>query len=70
MIVLDKYDIVSMLRGITPEYDQISELLKMGLGTYTGGFADRWDWADLRSKVWDRFTEKALLDLYLDLKRT
>lgn len=65
---LDKKDLISLIRGICPSYEQMSDFEKLGLGTYTGGFADKWDWNSKDSSCWDEFSEGELYGLYLTLK--
>ena len=65
---LDQKDIISLIRGTCPSYEQIDKFVNLGLGTYTGGFADRWDWNYSGSSCWDKFSEEELYDIYLSLK--
>lgn len=67
-VELNQKDIISLIRGTCPSYEQISKFEELGLGTYTGGFADRWDWISSGDIRWDCFTEIQLYDMYLSLK--
>ena len=65
---LEKIDIINLVRSTTPYYNEMSEIEEMELGSYFGGFSDRWDWEHEESEVWDNFTEQELFDLYKKLK--
>lgn len=67
-VTLDHEDIVNMIRGIYPPYTQLDELINLKLGTYTGGFADKWEWSSTSSEVWKTFSITQLYALYLILK--
>lgn len=67
-VELGKKDLISLVRGTYPSYEQIDELVRLGLGTYTGGFADRWDWSSKGSSCWDEFSEEGLYNIYLSLR--
>lgn len=68
-VELDKKDIISLIRGEYPSYEQIDMLVNRRLGTYTGGFADRWDWNSKHDPCWNAFSEEELYDMYLTLKQ-
>lgn len=62
---LKKSDIWNMIRGVEPEsMQQINNLHNLGLGCYTGGFSDSWQYA---SKVPEHLGIEELLDLYKEL---
>ena len=44
VVDLDRKDIVSLLKGVEPRYE-IMEKIPKDLGSYTGGFVDRWSWS-------------------------
>ena len=69
IVELNKRDIISLLRGTTPSYNAIGLVEKMELGSYTGGFADRFDWNYQSSKCWDKYSEEDLFNLYKELKQ-
>lgn len=39
----------------------------LGLGDYTGGFADRFNWNSATHECWDEYSEETLFQLYKDL---
>lgn len=41
----------------------------MGLGYYTGGFEDRFDWQYPNSYLWDKYSEEELYELYIKLTK-
>ena len=57
-VELTKRDIIHLLRGVEPSYD------KMGLGYYTGGFVDRFEWQYPNYRLWDKYSEEELFNLY------
>ena len=69
MITVELYkpDIIHMIKGISPSYDQMKKLEYLKQGSYTGGFADKWDWSSNNSKCWDQFSTQELFNLYLEL---
>lgn len=42
---LNDNDLVSLICGKTPSYDQMKYSIIRLYGKYTGGFVDRWQWA-------------------------
>ena len=42
-VELDRKGIISLLRGTTPPYSVMNKIPKE-LGSYTGGFVDKWNW--------------------------
>lgn len=66
-VELHKKDIISMIRGTYPSYDQISNLQKLKLGSYIGGFTDSWRWNSISDLCWDWFSESELYDIYMSL---
>ena len=64
---LSKRDVIHMLRGTSPTLSGMGEAIKMGLGTYTGGMVDRYDWKDADNSAWDKYTAADLLVLYREL---
>ena len=66
---LDKRDIIHLLRGVEPSYDIMGLIEDMELGSYIGGFEDRFDWNYTTSACWDKYSEEKLFELYLKLKK-
>jgi hypothetical protein len=64
---LSKRDVIHMLRGTSPTLSGMGEAIKMGLGMYTGGMVDRYDWKDADDSAWDKYTAADLLVLYREL---
>lgn len=62
----DRALLIDAILGTTPppEFIQIFEDAK--LGSYTGGFADRWNWAD-RSKF-EKLSDENLVGLYVSIR--
>lgn len=60
VVDLDRKDIVSLLKGVEPSYE-IMENIPKDLGSYTGGFVDRWNWS-----FWDDvdYTDEELYAIY------
>lgn len=42
--VLDKEDLIAMVKGIEPYYNVFDHSLIKNCGKYIGGFCDRWEW--------------------------
>jgi hypothetical protein len=60
-IVVDKQDLINMVKGVFLSYDAMCDPLASICGRYVGGFDDKW--------VWDVFelnqlTEQQLFDVY------
>lgn len=67
-VELTKMDFIRLLRGVEPRnYKVINLLCGMGIGEYTGGFEDRFDWKNEDCDCWNKFSERELYDLYLQL---
>lgn len=67
LVELDRWELVRLVTGLSPDYSDMNELMKRGFGQYIGGFNDRWDWnhnAIYNSKLFD----EDIYDLYLQLK--
>lgn len=62
---LDRKDIISLLRGITPPYSVMNKIPKE-LGSYIGGFADHWEWNYIDENT--PYTDEYLFNLYLMCK--
>lgn len=68
-VELSKNDIIRLVRGIEPSFDTMGLVEDMCLGSYTGGFEDRFDWNHTTSKCWDKYSEKELFGLYKKLTK-
>ena len=61
---LSKKDIIHLLRGVEPSYDKMGIVEDMGLGYYTGGFEDRFEWQYPNDHIWNKYSEEELYKLY------
>lgn len=69
-VELDKRDIIHLLRGVEiTKYTTTFKVENLGIGEYIGGFADRFEWDDVYSRSWDKYSEKELYELYLSLTK-
>lgn len=66
-VELSKKDIIHLLRGTEPNYNVMGLVKDMELGSYIGGFEDRFEWNYQSSKCWDKYSEQELYDLYLKI---
>lgn len=66
IVEVDKKDLVHMVLGCEPDYEVINELINRKLGSYCGGFNDRWDW---NKYALEELSEQELFDLYEKVKR-
>lgn len=67
MVELDRKDIICLLRGTTPPYSVMNKIPKE-LGSYIGGFVDRWQWNYIDENV--PYNDEYLLNLYLMCKNS
>lgn len=67
-VELNQKDLISLIRGTNPKYEEIDKFIKLGLGNYTGGFIDRWEWNYSYCSAWYNFSEEELYNIYLSLK--
>ena len=66
LIDLDKEDLIALVKGFDPTYEQMEHPLCKKNGTFSGSYG-RWDWN------YDAFkdsSEQELYNFYLYLKRT
>ncbi len=56
---LDKRDLISLVKGITPSYEIMSHPLISAAGDMWGGQGEHWEWKDL-----DKFDESQLWECY------
>lgn len=63
-VELTKIDIIHLLRGVEPSYDKMGIVNDMGLGYYTGGFVDRFEWQYPNYHLWDKYSDEELFNLY------
>lgn len=64
-ITVNKQDLVALVKGREPSYALIEWATHTGLGHYTGGMADRWDYTHGFA---EKFNEQELYQIYLRLK--
>ena len=63
-VELTKRDIIHLLRGVEPSYDNMGIVEDMGLGYYTVGFVDRFEWQYPNYHLWDKYSDEELFNLY------
>lgn len=64
-VELDRKDIINLLKGAVPPYEMMNRLIELKLGSYTGGFSDKWDWdIDIKSEL----SDNALFNIYKSIK--
>lgn len=68
-VELTKKDIIHLLRGVEPSYDKMGIVEDMGLGYYTGGFEDIFEWQYPNYHLWDKYSEEELYGLYRKLTK-
>ena len=61
VIQLEKEDLVRLVMGSDPDFDDIGKFQKQGFGHHHGGFNDRWDWDE---DALMELEEETLVDLY------
>lgn len=62
-MVLDRADLISLVKGTPPYYPAMNDTLVSKAGTYIGGFKDEWVWGNLT-----KFSDEDLLAIYLTCK--
>ena len=67
-VELDRYEILSLIKGICPSYSLINELTDQGFGRYIGGFVERWEWNE-NDSFWEKYSIEHLFDIYKNIKR-
>lgn len=68
-VELTKKDIIHLLRGVEPSFEKMGIVEDMGLGYYTGGFEDRFEWQYSNYHIWDKYSEEELYELYIKLTK-
>jgi hypothetical protein len=66
-VELDRFEIISLIKGICPSYSLITELQNMGFGRYVGGFVEKWEWTQ-NDKFWKKYSIEQLFDIYKNIK--
>lgn len=66
-IDLEKEDLVNLVMGITPFYNEFEHPLVKENGSYVGGFVDEWRWAKYKLI---ELNEDELYELYLICKNS
>lgn len=65
---LDKEDLIRLICGCCPPSYEVMEVFeKQGIGSYTGGFADRWDW---NRRALEKKSKEQLWDYYQQIKNS
>ena len=65
-VELDKQDLIALVRGTEPSYEQMEHPLVRIHGRYVGGFVDRWEW---NISSLEELSEKLLWQIYQYCKR-
>ena len=68
MVELDRYEILSLIKGICPNYSLINELTDQGFGRYIEGFVERWEWNE-NDSFWEKYSIEHLFEIYKNIKR-
>ena len=63
---LDKEDIICMVKSQSVPYSTIPIYEEKGLGKYSSGFLDEWNW---NVAALERLSEKELFEMYQTLKK-
>ena len=66
-VKLDRKDIISLLKGVKPNYS-VMDRIPSELGSYVGGFVDDWHWNYISEDV--PFSDDELYNLYLMCKES
>lgn len=67
---LSKKDIIRLLRGVEIfDYKTVFELRNLKLGDYIGGFVDSFQWNNVNSASWNKYSEEELYKLYQKLTK-
>lgn len=64
-VTLDRKDIINLIKGTEPSYTLMEDPIIEQMGTFIGGFSDRWDW---NNSKFQNFTITQLWSTYLKLK--
>ena len=64
---LDKKDLVNLVSGSFVPYELMDTMTEKSLGSYQGGFYDRWVWSSVGL---NNLTENELYDVYMILKNS
>jgi hypothetical protein len=64
---LDKEDLVNLVMGTSPYYNEFENPQIKQCGSYTGGMTERWDW---KTTELEKLSEEKLYELYLICKNS
>ena len=65
---LSKMDLWRLLRGTEPPtFKWVEKLEKLGLGTYLGGFSDRWEYNSIFA-IPENLSEEEMWELYKQMR--
>lgn len=66
---LSKMDLWRLLRGTEPPtFEWVDKLEKLGLGTYRGGFSDRWEYNSV-FEIPKNLSEEDMWELYRQMRK-
>ncbi len=60
---LEKKDLINLIKGIDPSYEQMGQPLVAANGTHSGSY-DRWSW---NYKAFEDCSEQEIYDAYVEL---
>ena len=66
-IKLNKDDLITLVLGSSPYYSLIEEFQKIKLGSWCGGFVDKWSW-DINELI--KLSEEELYNVYIKTKES
>jgi hypothetical protein len=64
-VKLDRKDLESLVRGVSPYYSVFENPLVKRCGSWTGGFVDKWSW-----NKFDDLSDSQLMELYTICKES
>lgn len=66
-VTLDRKDLINLVRGTYPYYENTLKFFNLGLGHYSGR---NWYWKEATDKCWESVDDKELYIMYFyELKR-
>lgn len=65
IVELSKDDLITLVKGLECPNKMMSKYSKLEIGSYTGGFVDRWDWDKYGLK---KLNEEELYNVFQECK--
>ena len=66
---VERKDVINLIRSTYPPYEDMEMLENLKLGSYSGGFNDKWEWETPTSKGWDNYDINKLFSIYILYKK-